>query len=166
MIAIEFEHRLAEHQRAQRLFYARRSLFARADKIVAVLAAAFGVLTVTTDGLQWWSVMWLVAAPLIWFNRLTTAPLVVRYVFRRTAKFHERTALTFSDEQIRYKTPSIDSTLDWSLFTDLVEDDQLFLLRYKAPRTYAIIPKRAFASPAAIAEFRDLVGRKLARRAA
>ena len=163
MIAIEFEHRLAEHQRAQRLFFAGRL---RANTILAVLATAFGIVLLATAGLQWWTVVWLVPAPLNGLIRLILAPLAVRYMFRRMPKFHERTVLRFSEEHIDYKTASIDSTLAWSLFTELIEDEELFLLRYKAPRSYAVVPKRAFASQATIVEFRDLVHRKLGRRAA
>jgi len=48
----------------------------------------------------------------------------------------------------------------------LIEDDELFLLPHKAPRTYAIIPSRAFISEEAKAEFRDLVRRKVTQPSA
>ena len=51
--------------------------------------------------------------------------------------------------------------MDWSLFTELIEDDELFLLLYRAPRTYAIIPKRAFGCEEAESEFRELVRQKV-----
>jgi hypothetical protein len=161
MITIEFDHRLDEHQRAWRLYYRKKSWFARADKVVAVFLALLGVITVSLVGVRWWSIIWFVLAPLEWFNVLSIEPLMVRYMFKRTAKFQERTTISFSDERIHYKTPSIDSTLDWSLFTGLIENDELFLLPYKAPRSYAILPKRAFATEQAQAEFRALVRRKL-----
>ncbi len=166
MISIEFDHRLEEHLRARRLHYANKSWFARADKVVAILLAVFGSVSAGLVGLRWWTVIWLVLAPLEWFNVLSIEPLTVRYTFKRSAKFQERTTLSFSEERIHYKTPSIESTLDWSLFTGLIEDDALFLLPYKAPRTYAIIPKRAFASEEAKAEFRELVRKKVAQVAA
>ncbi len=161
MITIEFDHRLDEHQRARRLYYKKKSSLARADKIVAIFLVVFGVASVWLAGLRWWSLIWFVLAPLEWFDLLSIEPLILRYVFKRSAKFHERTTLSFSEERIHYKTPSIDSTLDWSLFTGLIEDDELFLLPYKAPRTYATIPKRSFASEEAKAEFRELVRKKV-----
>lgn len=157
MITIEFDHRLEEHQRARRLYYKKKSWLARADKVVAIFLAVFGLILVSLVGLRWWSVIWFVLAPLEWFDVLSIEPLMVRYMFKRSAKFHERTTLSFSEEGIHYKTPSIDSTIDWSLFTGLIEDEELFLLLYKAPRTYTIIPKRAFGSEEAKAEFRELV---------
>ena len=94
-------------------------------------------------------------------NLLSIEPLTVRYMFKRSAKFQERATLSFSEERIHYKTPLIDSTLDWNLFSGLIEDDALFLLLYRAPRSYAIIPKRAFATEEETAEFRRLVYRKV-----
>jgi hypothetical protein len=166
VITIEFDHRLEEHLRAARLYYAKRSWFARGDKIAAVIFAVYGLAASALVGIRWWTVIWLVLAPLEWFNLLSIQPLVVRYVFKRSKKFHEHTTLSFSAEHIHYQTPSIDSTLAWSLFADIVEDDQLFVLPYKAPRSYAIVPKRAFASEADRAQFRELARRQIAQAAA
>lgn len=161
MVTAAFDHRLDEHARAHRLYYRQKSWFARADKVVAILLVLVGVAFVALHGVQWWTVIWLVLGPLEWFDALSPAPLIVGYMFKRSPKFREPTTLTFTDDHIHYKTASIDSTLDWSIFAELVEDDALFLLLYKAPRSYAIIPKRAFASPDAIAAFRELARRKL-----
>ena len=40
---------------------------------------------------------------------------------------------------------------------DLVEDDQLFLLVHAAPRSYTVVPKRAFESEASQAQFRERI---------
>ena len=161
MVTIEFDHHLDEHLKANRLYYKTKSWFARADKVVAIFLAVFGLVSLWLVGVRWWTVIWLVLAPFEWFNLVSIEPLMVRYVFKMSAKFQERTKLSFSDERVHYKTRSIDSTLDWSLFTGLLEDEELFLLPYKAPRTYAIIPKRAFSSEEAKCEFRELVRRKV-----
>ena len=165
MTTIEFDHRLEEHQRAARLFYRATSRFARIDRVAAIVLVLLG-LVVTAVMRESWGIICLALAPLEWFNLLSIEPLIVRYVFRRTKKFHERTRLSFSEERIHYWTPSIDSALDWSLFSRLVEDEELFLLLYRAPRSYAIIPKRAFDTDALQAEFRRLATNKLVRVAA
>lgn len=166
MVAIEFDHRLAEHLRARRLFYRKKSWLARAGKVVAIALGAFGVILVSLVGPRWWTLVWFLLAPLEWFDLLSIEPLVERWVFERSAKFRERTSLSFSEECIRYRTPSIDSTLDWTLFGELLEDDELFLLTYRAPRSYAVIPKRAFATEEERAVFRRLVRRRVAHAAA
>ncbi|MCG3179752.1 MAG: hypothetical protein BIFFINMI_02095 [Phycisphaerae bacterium] len=161
MITIEFDHRPDEHQRARRLYYRKKSWFAHGDKVVASFLLVGGVGLVSVIGLRWWTVIWFGLAPLEWFNVLSLEPLVVRYKFKRSAKFRDRSTLSFSEECIHYKTPSIDSTLDWSLFVGFIEDDELFLLLYALPRAYAVIPKRAFRSDEARVEFRELVGKKV-----
>src|SRR5205085_1657113 len=86
MITIEFDHRLEEHLRAARLYHASRSWFSRADKVVAILVAAYGLFLLAGVGVRWWTVIWLVLAPVIWFNLLSIQPLIVRYVFKRLMK--------------------------------------------------------------------------------
>jgi hypothetical protein len=93
MITVEFDHRLDEHQAARRVYYQKKPWFARVDKVVAILLAVFGLILVSLVGPRWWSIIWLVLAPLL----------------------------------------------------------------YRAPRNYAIIPKRAFATEEETAEFRRLV---------
>ena len=166
MIKIEFDHRLEEHRRARRLYYARQSVFSRIDKLVAILAVAYGLFALVAVGLVWWVPIPFVAAPLIWFNVLTIEPWVVRYVFRRSTQFHQHTTLTFDEDHIHYQTASIDSRVSWNLYRGVIEDDELFVLLYKAPRSFAIIPKRAFASEAERAAFRTLAQHKILRRAA
>jgi len=163
-IRIEFEHRLSDHLRASRLFHAKASALARVDKVVAVILALFGLVLVIAVGPRWWTLVWFVLAPLEWFDLLSIEPVMVRLAFRKTSKFCEPTTLVFTEDAVQYKTPSVDSTLRWDVFRGILEDADLFLLLYRAPRPYAVIPKRAFADAARIDEFRDLAGRKLGLR--
>lgn len=155
-LVIEFDHRIQDHLRARRLYYSKKSRFAKADKVVALFLLLFGVVLISLVGARWWTLIWFVLAPIEWFDLLSIEPLIVHYVFKRTKKFQERTRLEFHEAQIHYKTPSINSTLEWDCFSDLLEDDELFLLVYKAPRMYAVIPKRAFGSDEDRQRFREL----------
>ena len=159
-IQVQFEHQLQEHLDARKLLYSKTSIFAKADKVVALLCLVFGIALVAIAGARWWTLIWFVVAPLEWFDVLSIEPLVVRYVFKRTPKFHEETTLTFDDEKILYKTPSIDSTLQWDMFKGFLENERLFLLLYSAPKSYAIIPKRAFGGDAHIEALRSLLTAK------
>ena len=67
--------------------------------------------------------------------------------FRQTSKYHEEYTLSFSTEGIAFKTPSIDSVLQWDVYSELWESDDFYFL-IQAPRVYALIPKRAFKTPA------------------
>ncbi len=160
-IAITVDHRVAEHVRAERLYYARRSRFATVDRVVGVLLVAFGLVSIALVGVRWWTVIWLVVGPLEFFNLLSIAPLVVRYRFARMPKFQQPSELVFGQEVVHYRTDDVKSELLWSTWTELLEDERLFLLVY-GPRAYALVPKRCFAGPAEIDEFRALAQRQLA----
>lgn len=67
-------------------------------------------------------------------------------VFKRNTKYHEEYTLTFSKEGITFKTPSINSVLQWSIYSELWESNDFYFL-IQAPRMYSIIPKRAFLNP-------------------
>ena len=67
--------------------------------------------------------------------------------FRQTSKYHDEYTLIFSRDGIKFKTPKIDSVLQWDNYSELWEsDDHYFLIQ--APRLYSLIPKRAFKNPA------------------
>ena len=159
-ISIEIDHRVDEHIKAERLRYSKCSHFANVDRIVAVILVLFGVFSVVTRGMRWWTLIWFVVAPLEYFNLLSITPLVIRYRFKRTPKFHERNELTFSEDGFYFKTPSIDSNLKWDIYTGMVEDDDIILLMYGGS-SYSVIPKRVFKSEEDLKAFQTLVQRKI-----
>ncbi len=161
-ITIEINHCVEDHVKAERLSYSKRSRWANADRIVAAILILFGIFLLATVGIRWWTTIWFVLAPLEYFNFLSIAPFVIRYRFKRTPKFHEKNELTFSEEGIHFKTPSIDSNLKWDLYTDVVEDNNLILLMYGG--AYSIIPKRCFKSEEDLKTFQTLIRRKITKR--
>ena len=163
-VHLEIDHKADEHVRAERLYYSRRSKFARVDKLVALLLVVIGIVAVITVGVRWWSVIWFVLAPLEFFNLLSIAPLVTKYRFSRTPKFRELNHITFRDDGIHFRTTSIDSKLEWSFYDGVLEDEQLFLLAYGG-QMYSVIPKRCFRDPASLATFRSLIESKIIHRA-
>jgi len=78
------------------------------------------------------------------------------YKFKRTAKYHEEYNLTFSNVGIKFKTPSIDSELKWSVYSEFWESGDFYFL-IQAPQMYALIPKRVFESPAVKQTFEEIV---------
>ena len=148
VIEVAIDHRLEEHLRAERLYFSRRSLFARVDKVVALALLVWGVVLVAVAGPRWWALLFLALAPLEYFHLFSIGPLVTKYRFKRNPKHAEVNRLAFSATQIHFRTPSIDSKIDWSLYDGLIEDDQLFLLTYGGGM-YSVLPKRCFADPEA-----------------
>lgn len=76
--------------------------------------------------------------------------------FRQTAKYQEEYRLTFSEDGIGFKTPSIDSRLNWSVYPEAwISGDFYFLIQ--APQVYTLIPRRAFLSDADMRVFENIL---------
>lgn len=159
-IKIEFDPRVEEHVSASRLYYSKRSKWAKTDKVVALLLVVFGTALVILVGIQWWTVIWFPLAILEFFNLLSIDPLVVRWQFKATPKFNERNTLTFDDEGIHFQTSTIDARLRWDTYNEMFENNEVFLLIY-GKRMYSVIPKRAFKNEEEEDRFRQLAGLRL-----
>ena len=158
-IALEFDPQLADHLHADRLEYAHSAL-AKVDKVVAGLLVLAGVGLVAAAGPRWWCFLPFPAAALEWFNLLSIRPLQIRVHFSSNPKFREHYRLRFGEDNIHFRTATIDSRLAWSHYTRVLESDRVFLLVY-GKRMYTVIPKRAFPNDAEIGRFRDLVRRRI-----
>ena len=75
--------------------------------------------------------------------------------FKQTSKLHEEYTLSFSKERIGFKTPSIDSVLQWNIYSELWESDDFYFLIH-VPRAYTLIPKRAFNNPVDMQFFEEI----------
>jgi YcxB-like protein len=160
-ISINFTNKLKDHLEAQRVFY-HRGILAKLDKGVAVLLFIFGVYCLVFVGLRWWTVIWFPLAVAEWFDLLSLTRWRTRIEFQRNPKFREEYHLTFSRENIHFRTDSLDSTLKWTHYDRVIESPTLFLLMY-GKGLYTLIPKRCFNSDEDIHTFRTLLNETIAR---
>ena len=77
------------------------------------------------------------------------------YKFKITPKYNEEYTLVFSNSGITFKTPGIDSTIKWDMYSEIWEINDFYFL-VQAPRMYALIPKRAFKSPVEMRMFEEI----------
>ncbi|MEP7028255.1 MAG: YcxB family protein [Candidatus Eisenbacteria bacterium] len=154
--SLTFDNLVDDHLAAERLYY-RSTLFAKLDKVVAILLLLVGATSTWAVGARWWTVLFLPVAILEWFNLLTIRPLMIRHWFRKNPKFRETYHLAFDAGGVGFRTASIDSHVAWDHYTKVLEDDRSFLLVYGSGM-YTVIPKRAFPNAAEAEEFRSLVG--------
>jgi hypothetical protein len=161
-ISVSFFNELKDHLEAQRILYSR-SVLAKVDKVVAVLLIGVGVYSLASVGLHWWTVIWFPLALAEWFDCLSLNRWRARITFQRNPKFREEYHLAFSPESIHFKTASIDSTLQWTHYEDVIESSDLFLLMY-GKGLYTLVPKRCFNSIQEIDAFRTLVSQVVARK--
>lgn len=154
-IEITYEHVLADHLAADRLYY-RSTLFWKLDKVVALVLLCLGAYLTYAAGVRWWSLIWFPIAIAEWFNLLSIDPLLVWYSFKFNPKFRESALLTFDESGIHFQTNSIESRIRWDFFNSLLENDTLYLLVY-GRRAYSVIPKRAFKTKTDLTDFDKLV---------
>jgi hypothetical protein len=160
-ISISFINQLKDHLEAQQILY-RHGSWAKLDKVVAVLLFGFGIYCIVSVGFFWWTIIWLPLAVAEWCNLLSLSRWRTKIEFQRNPKFREEYQLTFSDENIHFVTPSIDSTLQWTHYERVIESPDLFLLMY-GKGLYTLIPKRCFNSNEKINAFRTLVNQAIMR---
>jgi hypothetical protein len=85
-----------------------------------------------------------------------------RGYFRGDPKFREEYNLTFTEEGIGFKTQNINSSIAWSLYTRVIENDSFYILVYgKNIHSLSIIPKRVFQDSQQEMAFRDLLRRNI-----
>jgi len=81
-------------------------------------------------------------------------------VFRREAKYRDNYSLTFSSENIHFRTIHIDSQLQWSMYSRALIDAHSFVLYYGS-RSFSVIPKRVFETAEQQAAFEKLISEKI-----
>ena len=159
-VTVRFKPGFSDYLHASRL-YERTTFFWRADRWVAVLLLGYGAWLSYVVGVRWWTVIWLILAPLEWFHLLPLHPLQVAIYFAMNRRLLEKSwDMTVDDKGMRLQTAGIDSRLDWSAFCQVLEGNRVFILVYGG-RSYVTIPKRAFASPAELETFRVVIRDKI-----
>ena len=75
---------------------------------------------------------------------------VPRRRFRGDPKYRDEYDLKFSDAGMEFKTPHVSASLQWSLYTRVIENDRFYIMVYgRDIHSLSIIPKRAFREAAA-----------------
>jgi hypothetical protein len=82
--------------------------------------------------------------------------------FRRQPALGDDVQLTITDVGLAVRGAAAEGEERWRLYTSYLETRHLFLL-YHGPRTFRLVPKRAFASDDDADEFRDMVVEKVKR---
>ncbi|MEN6520354.1 MAG: YcxB family protein [Armatimonadota bacterium] len=160
-ITLKFRYTEQDYIAAMRLWYIRvKKLRVKLDGIIALILAVFGAIAWYTFG---YSIEFLIIIVGCVFLLLIFMAMVVipRITFRSQPKFRDEYQLRFTEDGIDFKTQSIDSKLEWSLYSKLVEDDKSYLLIY-GKSMFSAIPKRVFANQTEKEAFRELLKRKIA----
>ena len=85
-----------------------------------------------------------------------------RRKFRGDPKYRDEYDLTFSDAGIEFKTAHVSASLQWNLYTRVIENDRFYIMLYGHDiHSLSILPKRAFRDQQQEITFRKLLRRNL-----
>ncbi len=160
-ISIAFDNKLEDYVAADDLYYSSTK-WPTIGKIVSVLLLACGLYLVIAVGIRWWTVIWFLLAVGEWFDLLSLRKVSLRFWYKRNPKFRDTYNLTFSENGIEFKTASIVSKLEWSLYRKYLENELLFILIYGS-RAYTVIPKSALPDDILVKQLRDLFDGKIGK---
>lgn len=124
--------------------------------IAGILLGAFGC--------YFFGGTWIVVV--VVFASLTIVQLLMPYIFHRriyhrNPRLFEMRTVTFNDDGLRSEKATTGTVeAKWSSFEKFKETKNLFLT-YQTKDVIGMVPKRAFASPEDVAQFRKLLASKL-----
>ena len=127
--------------------------------VVAAMLLSFGSYLLYCSA--WFGAVFVLFGLLEAFNLLPAAVLMTFIDFKMNPKFRQEYELTLTGEHLRFRTLAIDSTLNWSLYSGVLETPKVFVLTM-ANRMSTVIPKRAFSSDEQLQEARQLLSTAIA----
>jgi len=154
-IELRFRYEQIDYVRAVRLHLSKRMRL-RLDLAVAVALGMTGLAFLVTEGVTWPAVA-ATSSAVVFLCLLGLAHFVMPVVaFWQQPKLHEKYLLRFADEGIHFKTASIDSTVEWKLYRELLSNEHTHLLVY-GTNGFTAVPRRTFTSPEQDQRFVELV---------
>lgn len=150
-----------EYMSAVRYYFLRSTqMLPRIIIFYVLICAGFLLLNVLLDSiLSLWFIVALIFLIGVSLFHAYLVDLPRRY-FRSDPKFRSEYHLMFTDAGIKFKTPDIDSSIAWSLYTGVVENESFYFLVYgKNLPSLSILPKRAFRDNKEETAFRQMLRR-------
>ncbi len=148
----------AEYIRALRRYYRTRLQPIR-DIVASVLAVCGGLYLYIFTASR--ILPWLLIVPGVILGLLVVYALLVlpSLIFQSQPKLKSEYNLQFGDDAIRFKTDTINSTLQWSTYHSWLRDNEFYIL-YHGRRDSTVIPIRAI-EPNANEQFAALLNQKI-----
>src|SRR6266700_4498177 len=130
-VELNFKYTEEEYLAAARLFVWRsKETLIRLVASYSLISFGLILLLLLVDlGLPLWAPISLLLLVGIALSHGFLFDLPRRY-FRGDPKFRDEYSLSFSDEGIGFKTPSINASVAWSLYTGILENERFYLLIY------------------------------------
>jgi len=158
---MHFTFRYSEEDfvRAMRAHFALR-LKPKLDIALAVALALLGAYFWQVENSIWFGVVPIVISAIFMLMLVLAFGVLPRQLFRREPKYRDEYDLTFSPDEIHFRTQHINSHLQWSMYSRALIDSHSFILYYGVG-SFTVIPKRVFESAEQKAMFEHLIAIKI-----
>ena len=156
-VSFSFRYSENDYVQAYRAHY-RTRLRLPLDTVAIVLGMGIGAWLWRTPARHWLGVGCVALSTVLLLMIVAAFTIIPRLLFRREPKFRDEYFLTFSPVGIHFRTDSIDSQLQWNLYSRVLVDAHSYVLYYGSTQ-FTVIPKRAFQD----AEQQEAFERLLAR---
>ena len=143
-VSLTFRYLESDFVRAFRA-HCRTRLRLPLDVAVVLLGIGVGIYLWRSPNQHWLGVGCVVLSVLFALMLIAAFTVIPLFIFRREPKFRDEYSLTFSPEGIHFRTASIDSQLQWSLYTRALTDSYSYVLYYGSTQ-FTVIPKRIFSN--------------------
>ena len=115
------------------------------DTGMALLLVGLGIFLLPSPDSRWAAMACFVSVGLVLLLRTLALYVIPLLMFRREPKFRDEYSLRFADEGIHFRTPHIDSHLEWGMYVRVLIDAHTCILYYSR-RQFTVLPKRVFKS--------------------
>jgi hypothetical protein len=142
-ITISFQYDKNEYIKAFREYLFLSKIIRKPDLAVVGLLSAVEIILLLWNGFSFYSIVigsiiifYLILFLLLYFYQ----PL---NVYLHTPKLHTQYKLTFTNDNIKFKTNDVSSEINWNIYSKVLHcKDFIYLIQSK--NIYTILPKRAF----------------------
>lgn len=155
MVRMRFVNSQADYIEASRA-YSYGSMRARIDLILEIAVFIVCIILWGILGFSWFWVLLIggcIAAVII---RMLGYFVLPKIRYRNEPKYKDEYLLEFDNEGIRFKTKSLESKLEWSLYNKVIETENLYILVY-GRYNFSIIPKQSLLTEIDKIEFKILI---------
>lgn len=126
------------------------------DLIIEIMILIMGIIFWSIFGYSWIWLTLIVACIVGLIIRLLGYYVLPKIRFRSEPKYREEYHIEFDDKGIKFRTNSIESKLEWSLYNKVIETENLYIMVY-GRHNFSIIPKHALLTDSDKMEFKSLL---------
>lgn len=156
-ITLRYKNTEKEYCHAMRIYYAH-SLRTKVDIFLSLVVLIAGITFTVIYGYSTTYIGAIVAGMLMLGLMYAVNYIVPAINYRRQPKFWDEYELTFTADNIGFKTEHINSTLEWATYNNVWDEEKFYFLFY-GKQMFSFIPKRAFNKEQEAA-FRNLLASK------